>query len=101
MPVSFISCYMTTRAKVTWPFSFILISLQWLRTIKGKYKKAFGQASELIMKNNKSRTGTGQYIPNFDDPRIRKRVEKALGWSLGCVRGEPREMAKGWIGLPP
>lgn len=88
---------MTTRAKVTWPFPFLLISLKWLRTIKGKYKKAFGQASELIMTNNKSRTGTGQYIPNFDDPRIRKRVEKALGWSLGCVRGEPREMAKCWI----
>lgn len=82
---------------MTWPFSFILISLQWLRTIEGKYKKAFGQASELIMKNNKSRTGTGQYTPNLDDPRIRRRIEKALGWSLGCVRGEPREMAKGWI----
>nr|WP_315248259.1 hypothetical protein [uncultured Duganella sp.] len=49
------------------------------------------------MKNNKNRKRTGQYIPNFDDPRIRKRVEKALGWTLGCVRGEPREMAKGWI----
>lgn len=49
------------------------------------------------MKNNKSRTGTGQYIPNFVDPRIRKRVERALGWCLGCVGRAPREMAKGWI----
>ncbi|MDN2698723.1 hypothetical protein O0882_20615 [Janthinobacterium sp. SUN073] len=49
------------------------------------------------MNNNKSRTRTGQYIPNFDNPRIRKRVKKALGWAAGCVRSEPREMAKNWI----
>lgn len=82
---------------MTWPFSFILISWQWLRTIEGKYKRAFGQASELIMKKKKSREDTRRYIPNFDNPRIRKRVTNALGWSLGCVREEPREMAKGWI----
>lgn len=49
------------------------------------------------MNNNKSRKGTRQYIPNFNDPRIQKRVTKALGWAAGCVRSEPREMAKNWI----
>src|SRR5476649_3041169 len=49
------------------------------------------------MKNNKSRNESGRYTPNFSNPRIRKRVANALGWAAGCVRSEPREMAKGWI----
>lgn len=40
------------------------------------------------------------YTPNFSDPRVKKRIKSALGFSLACIGSKPTRWAKSALNKP-